>query len=75
MYRKIFKVEKEEDLRIELPREYLRKEVEVIAFQVEEETGKVPEESMDFQEAVKFLDSIKADMSTFKFDRDDANQR
>lgn len=33
MYRKIFVAEKEDDLRIKFPENYLNKEVEVIAFE------------------------------------------
>jgi hypothetical protein len=73
MYRKIFKAEKDEDLMVELPKEYLNKKVEVIAFQVEDvDYGN---EKADLEEAMKFFDSIHADMSNFKFDRDEANER
>ena len=75
MYRKIFKVESEEDLLIELPKEYLNKEIEIIAFQVMEEDMSATNEKADFEEAMKFFDSIHADMSNFKFNRDEANER
>ncbi len=75
MYRKIFKAESSEDLVVELPREYLHKQVEVIAFQVHEEHKERSEKKIVFEEAMKFFDSIHADMSNFKFDRDEANER
>lgn len=75
MYRKIFKVESEEDLLIEMPKEYLNKQIEIIAFQVTEEDISYTTEKTDFEEAMNFFDSIKTDMSNFKFDRDEANPR
>lgn len=42
MYRKIVKAESKEDLRIELPEEYLNKQVEVLAFQVRDDATLVP---------------------------------
>jgi len=75
MYRKIFKAEKNEDLMVELPKEYLNKKVEVIAFQVEDNNVDSGNEKADLEEAMKFFDSIHADMSNFKFDRDEANER
>ena len=75
MYRKIFKVESEEDLLIEMPKEYLNKQIEIIAFQVTEEDISYTTEKTDFEEAMNFFDSIKTDMINFKFDRDEANPR
>lgn len=75
MYRKVFKAESNEDLLVELPKEYLHKQVEVIAFQVGDDIITTADEKTTFNEAVKFFDSIHADMSNFKFDRDEANER
>lgn len=75
MYRKIFKAESKKDLLVELPDEYLNKQVEVIAFQLNEDNITPAGEKADLDEAFKFFDSIHADMSTFKFDRDEANER
>jgi len=74
MYRKIFKAENKEDRIVNLPHEYLNKQVEVIAFQVSD-TAEARDEKADLEEAMKFFDSIHADMSNFKFDRDEANER
>lgn len=73
MFRKIFKAENKEDLLVELPSEYLNKQVEVIAFQLSNDDAK--NEKADLDEAIKFFDSIHADMSNFKYNRDEANER
>lgn len=74
MFRKIFKAENKEDLLVELPSEYLNKQVEIIAFQISDDED-ITTEKTDLDEAVKFFDSIHADMSNFKFNRDEANER
>jgi len=53
MFRKIFKAENKEDLLVELPSEYLNKQVEVIAFQLSNDD--VKNEKADLDEAIKFL--------------------
>ncbi len=73
MFRKIFKAESKKDLLVELPAEYLNKQVEVIAFQVDEEDFFVKKQQA--KEAIDFFNTIQADMSDFKFDRDEANAR
>ncbi len=73
MYRKIIKVEKEEDLRIELPKEYLNKEVEVTASEIED--ASYEQKRKNVKEAIDFFNKISVDMSNFKFDRDEANER
>lgn len=75
MYRKVFKVEKEEDLQIKLPDDYLQKEVEVIAFEIKSETSPNEGEVTDFSDAEAFFDKFQIDMSNFKFNRDEANER
>ena len=75
MYRKIFKAESKEDLIVNLPPKYRNKQVEVIAFQVSEQAPEIRDEKADLEEAMKFFDSIQIDMSNFKFDRDEANER
>lgn len=73
MYRKIIKAEKEDDLQIQLPKEYLNKEIEVIAFELTDE--QLQKKKEDIQEAIDFFNSISVDMSDFKFNRDEANER
>ena len=73
MYRKIFKAQSKEDLRVELPEEYLNKQVEVIAFQVEDEDFYVKQKKA--KEAIEYFNTIQIDMSNFKFDRNEANAR
>ncbi len=72
---KYFKAENNDDLLVKLPEEYLYKQVEVIAFQVQDNTAETSDEKNDLDEAMKFFDSIHADMSNFKFNRDEANER
>lgn len=74
MFRKIFKAENKENILVELPSEYLNKQVEIIAFQISHDED-VTTEKTDLDEAVKFFDRIHADMSNFKFNRDEANER
>ena len=73
MYRKIFKAESKEDLKVELPEEYLNKQVEVIAFQVEDEYFHIKQKKA--KEAIEYFNTIEIDMSNFKFDRNEANAR
>ena len=73
MYRKIIEAEKKEDLTIQLPAQYLNKRVEVIAFELEEPSEKSG--TKDFSDAIAFFDSIQVDMSDFKFNREEANER
>lgn len=73
MYRKIIDVVNEENLFIQLPKEYLNKQVEVIAFEVENTNEKVDKKK--FNDAMAFFDTLNVDMSNFKFDRDEANNR
>jgi hypothetical protein len=75
MYRKIIKAEKEDDLQIQLPKEYLNKEVEVIAFELSESTHDNADEVSDFSDAMDFFSRMSVDMSDFKFNRDEANER
>ncbi len=72
MFRKIIKIEKEEDLTVELPKEYLHKEIEVTAEEVEDVFA---EKRKLAKEATDFFNSISVDMSNFKFNRDEANER
>ena len=73
MYRKIIDVVNEENLFIQLPKEYLNKQIEVIAFEVENTNEKVDKKK--FNDAMAFFDTLNVDMSNFKFDRDEANER
>lgn len=74
---------KETTLTIELPDQMVGKTVEVIAFEIEKngETIVKPEDLVEskpkrtFEEAVAFWDSMAVDMSNFKFNREEANER
>jgi len=73
MYRKIFVADSEEDLAVQLPKEYLNKKVEVIAFQIGEDDLSIKKQNA--KKAIEFFKTIQVDMSDFKFDRDEANAR
>jgi hypothetical protein len=79
MYRSVFTPENESELLVKLPKEYLRKHVEVIAFEVEQsETSKEEDTDRDkrFKRSMDILNNLpKVNMSDFKFDRDEANER
>ena len=76
MYRKVFVAESPAHLTINLPIEYLHKGVEVIAFEVKEDLGFVDLAKKEAAlKAVQFFKTLQIDMSDFKFDRDEANER
>ncbi len=82
MYRSII-TPKETKLTIELPYEMVGKAVEVLAFEIEkkETPTEKPEDlpvgrrKRTFEEAIAFWDSMAVDMSNFKFNREEANER
>ncbi len=56
---------------IEFPKEFIGKQVEIIAFTIEEKTiGK-----LETEKAFDFWKSQSIDMSNFEFDRNEANER
>lgn len=69
MIRTIIKAKKNY-LTIRLPNEYVGKQLEVIAFMLEEET----EENLSKKKKVSF-DAVSVDTRGFKFNRDEANER
>ena len=56
---------------IEIPEEFIGKQVEIIAFAIEE---KETDQSKN-EKAFKFWKKHSIDMSNFKFDRSEANER
>ncbi len=71
MFRQIF-VPTEMDHNVELPSELYGRKVEVLAFALPEEDRSVqkPDVTLD-----SFYDSIRIDLSAYKFNRDEANER
>ncbi|GJM33663.1 MAG: hypothetical protein DHS20C18_26640 [Saprospiraceae bacterium] len=69
MIRTIITVDKN-NLTLQLPDDFLGKQVEVIAFIIEETKAKVTNLSKS-----KTFSAIKLDTNGFKFNRDDANER
>jgi hypothetical protein len=76
MYRKVFIAENPEDLNVRLPDEYLHKGIEVIAFDIEEAREEIrANKRLAAAKAIEFFKTIQIDLSGFKFDRDEANER
>lgn len=72
MYRSIV-VPKENKLTIELPDQLVGKEVEVLAFEIDKDQPLSGKPSID--EIRSFYRTYQVDMTGFKFDRDEANER
>lgn len=56
---------------IELPEEFVGKQVEIIAFSIEEKKS----DQFKIEKALKFWKENSIDMTNFKFDRSEANER
>jgi hypothetical protein len=56
---------------IEFPEDFVGKPVEIIAFTIDDKEKK----QFDSEEAFKFWEEHRVDMSNFKFDRFEANER
>src|SRR5271156_2013048 len=67
----------ESSFTIQLPKEMLGKTVEIIAFELKEGNKGLPLDEKDKQQRIKRIEGITknslVDMSTFKFNRDEAN--
>ncbi|GLU57459.1 hypothetical protein [Dyadobacter frigoris] len=76
MYRKVFVAETASQLTINLPIEYLNKGVEVIAFEIDDnlDSAYVAKKKAALN-AIQFFNTLQIDMRSFKFDRDEANER
>ena len=82
MYRAII-TPKQTKLTIDLPEEMVGKPVEVLAFEIEKngetivtsENLATGNRKRTFEEAIAFWDSMAVDMSNFKFNREEANER
>ncbi|MEI8204382.1 MAG: hypothetical protein WCH34_15270 [Bacteroidota bacterium] len=77
MYRKII-VPESTNISILLPADFVGQKVEVIAFTVDDKlTVEKPTDEMKYswENARKFFDAHRVDLSNFNFDRDEANQR
>ncbi|MDZ7897650.1 MAG: hypothetical protein U5N85_06435 [Arcicella sp.] len=61
----------ENNYTLRLPDEMIGQEVEIIAFRVEEKPKKTVSDKME--RLSKSLESLKIDLSNFKFNRDEAN--
>ena len=75
VHRAIIHPQTTDDLVVHLPERFLHTETEIIAFSVEEEPITTRPGKRTYEEAVKLWDAHAVDMSNFKFDRDEANER
>lgn len=73
MYRKVFVAKEVQDLTITLPEELLNKEVEIIAFELQHNDAS--DRGKKLAEAKAFFKTVAVDMSGFKFNREEANER
>ena len=75
LFRKVYKPHSKKDLMLQLPDEYIDKEIEVIAFSVNEkdELNKGSREKLTMDEVERFFDNYRTDLSGFSFNRNDAN--
>jgi hypothetical protein len=75
MYRQIITPDKAK-FTITFPEEFIGKEVEVIAFTLKEAVQNTDTTGIDKKEALEFLkNSTRIDLSNFKFNREEANER
>lgn len=76
MFRKILHPEKKEDLVVQLPEEFLGKDIEVEANEINGK-GSYHEKSREkiLKEVFARWDSMKVRTKGFKFNRDEANER
>jgi hypothetical protein len=76
MYRKVFVAENTDDLNVKLPDDYLHKGIEVIAFEIKETREDIYKAKKEAaKRANQFFQTIQIDLSKFKFNRDEANER
>lgn len=73
MYRQIISPSQTQ-FTINFPQEFVGKEVELIAFTLKE-TEQAADKGKIITEALDFWDCNRVDLSNFKFDRDEANER
>ncbi|MCF8257647.1 MAG: hypothetical protein K9J06_08845 [Flavobacteriales bacterium] len=72
MYRQVFTPDNSK-LILQLPKEFVGKLVEVLAFTVDEVQAKDEQHSWD--NAKKFFNAKRISLKGFRFDRDEANER
>lgn len=73
MYRQII-TPNQTQFTVNFPPEFVGKEVELIAFTLKEAES-VPDRAQLVKDALDFWNNHRVDMSNFKFDRDEANER
>ena len=62
-------------LTIELPQELVGKPVEVLAVEIDKLGSALPKTKPTPEEIASFYDQFQVDMTGFKFNRDEANER
>jgi hypothetical protein len=76
MFRTIFTPENESQLVITLPKECLHKKVEIKSIEMDDLHDTISERNEKRKKTLAFLSTLpKVDMTNFKFDREEANER
>jgi hypothetical protein len=65
----------QQNINIRIPESFVGKTVEIIAFEINETEGPSKAAPKSFDEVLKFYQSVNLDLSGYKFDRDEANER
>ena len=76
MYRQII-IPENTQLLLQIPAEFVGKQVEVIAFEIEDTSSAISKISTNKQQRIRdiqaLFDDCRVDMSNFKFNREEAN--
>lgn len=75
MFRQIITPESKADLIIHLPNEFIGKKIEVEANEMKDTSKKKKDRRKELKESFDFFSTISIDMSSFKFSREEANER
>jgi hypothetical protein len=65
----------QQNINIRIPESFVGKTVEIIAFEINETEDPSKAVPKSFDEILKFYRSVNLDLSEYKFDRDEANER
>lgn len=75
MYRQVIRPENKEDLIVHIPDEFLGKKVSIEVNEMKSIKKNKKDRAKALKKAFDFFNSISVDMSNFKFNRDEANER
>ena len=75
MFRQVLTPTTKDDLIIHLPENFIGKKIEVEASEIRLLKKNKKDKEKKLKEAFDFFDTISVDMSNFKFNREEANER